>query len=80
MSAELAGTTPQPLPGANETYIITSPQTVPVVYGLPMEVATARLRALGAVVTAPSSGVAGTTSPPAGSDLHPGDPITVAAQ
>jgi membrane peptidoglycan carboxypeptidase len=77
MGAAIANDPPWAIPQANQAYLAQPVQRIPDVSGLPVALATNRLRALGALVTAPSSGTVTTVSPPAGSPLTPGESVTL---
>jgi membrane peptidoglycan carboxypeptidase len=62
-----------------EIYLAKSSEVVPDVTDLSMANARALLVALGLVVTGPTSGVAGVTTPRAGTPVLPGDRITLSA-
>ncbi len=77
MTSILQGQPDFPIAPPTEIYLAKSSEVVPDVADLSMSNARALLVALGLVVTGPTSGVAGVTSPRAGTPVSPGDRVTL---
>ena len=77
MTSILQGQPNYPIAPPTEIYLAQSSEVIPNVADLTVANARALLVALGLVVTGPTSGVAGTTSPSAGTSVSPGDQVTL---
>ena len=79
MTSILQGQPDVPIGPPTEIYLAKSSEVVPDVADLSVANARALLQALGLVVTGPLAGVAGTTNPPAGTQVSPGDSLILHA-